>query len=435
MSVSFAIVGSGPSGMYAADALIKKFSGCNIDVFDKIPMPFGLIRYGVAPDHFKTKNTARQFLRTLELNQVRYLGNVEIGRDISVSELDANYDAVIFAIGAYNDRRLGIPGEELEGVYGACEFVGWYNAHPDFRDINPMLDGRNAAVIGIGNVALDVCRVLAKTRSEMKGSDISTPALDIIQNMPIEAVHMFGRRGPIEAGFTPKELAEVRNLERCSAIVASNQLPDNVEGDFEGREKGIKEKNLAILHELSKQGEPEKPITMHFQFYASPIEIMGAERVEGIKLERTQVKNGQAISTGETFDVPCCSIITAIGYETSPPEGLPLNGVTISNNDGWIRDNLYVVGWAKRGPSGTIPTNGPDSRSVIDVLAAKLNKNKSSAPKSGSNAIDTLLSTRGVRVVSINDVEKIKNAETANAPSGHPWEKFTSIKEMLAVLD
>jgi ferredoxin--NADP+ reductase len=311
--------------MYAADALLKKFPSCKIDVLDKIPMPFGLIRYGVAPDHFKTKNTSRQFLRTLELDQVRYLGNVEIGRDISVSELKENYNAVIFAIGAYNDRKLGIPGENLPGVYGACAFVGWYNAHPDFSNISPMLDGANVAVIGIGNVALDVCRVLSKSRSEMKGSDISSPALDIIQDMPIKEIHMFGRRGPVEAGFTPKELGEVRNLGRCSAIVAADQLPDFVEGTFEGREKGIKEKNLLILRELAKQDASQKSIKMHFQFFASPIKILGTERVEGIRLERTEVSNGKATSTGETFDVPCCSVITAIGYQTKPPEGLPLD--------------------------------------------------------------------------------------------------------------
>ena len=435
MGLSFAIVGSGPSGMYAADALIKNFPNSKIDVFDKIPMPFGLIRYGVAPDHFKTKNTARQFLRTLELKQVRYLGNIEIGRDISVNELEEHYDAVIFAIGAYNDRKLGIPGEELPGVYGACEFVGWYNAHPDFSKINPMLDGSNVAVVGIGNVALDICRVLSKTRAEMKGSDISSPALDIIQNMPIEGVHMFGRRGPIEAGFTPKELGEVRNLERCSAVVNAGQLPNVVEGDFEGREKGIKDKNLSILQELSNQNKTRKPVKMHFQFYASPIEILGGERVEGIRLERTEVSNGKALSTGEIFDVPCCSVITAIGYQTNPPVGLPLEGATIDNYDGWIRDNLYVVGWAKRGSSGTIPTNGSDSRAVIDMLTDRLNKDGIKAPKLGGEAIDKILTTRNARVVSISDVEKIKNAEIANGAIDRPWEKFTSIKEMLAVLN
>jgi NADPH-dependent glutamate synthase beta subunit-like oxidoreductase len=435
MSASFAIVGSGPSGMYAADALLKNFPDCNVDVFDKIPMPFGLIRYGVAPDHFKTKNTARQFLRTLELDQVRYLGNVEIGRDLPPEELKDNYDAVIYAVGAYNDRQLGIPGENLPGVYGACAFVGWYNAHPDYRDINPMLDGGNAAVIGIGNVALDVCRVLAKTRAEMRGSDIAAPALDIIQNMPIEEVHMFGRRGPVEAGFTPKELGEVRDLERCAAIVDSAQIPDEVEGDFEGREKGIKEKNLSILRELAAQDKPEKSVKMHFQFYASPVEILGTDRVEGIRLERTEVVDGRAVATGETFDVPCCSVITAIGYQASPPEGLPLNGAVIDNVYGRVRDNIYVVGWAKRGSSGTIPTNGPDSRSVIDLLTEDLNKEGVSLGKPGGNAIDNLLASRNVRVVSVEDVEKIRDAETANAVDGHPWEKFTSVEDMLAALD
>ena len=435
MSVSFAIVGSGPSGMYAADALLKKFPSCNIDIFDKIPMPFGLIRYGVAPDHFKTKNTSRQFLRTLELDQVRYLGNVEIGRDISVAELQENYNAVIFAIGAYNDRELGIPGENLPGVYGACAFVGWYNAHPDFSNINPMLDGTNVAVIGIGNVALDVCRVLSKSRSEMNGSDISSPALDVIQDMPIKEIHMFGRRGPVEAGFTPKELGEVRNLNRCSAIVAADQIPDCIEENFEGREKGIKEKNLLILRELANQDTSQKSIKMHFQFYASPVKILGTERVEGIRLERTEVSNGKATLTGETFDVPCCSIITAIGYQTKPPEGLPSNGVTIKNTHGWVRDNLYVVGWAKRGSSGTIPTNGPDSRNVIDLLTNNLIKSGTNNLKPGGDATDKLLAMRNIRVVSATDAERIKDAEIENADDNHPWEKFTNIKEMLAVLD
>ncbi len=435
MSASFAIVGSGPSGMYAADALLKNFPDCKVDVFDKIPMPFGLIRYGVAPDHFKTKNTARQYARTLELDQVRYLGNVEIGRDLSAAELEENYDAVVYAIGAYNDRQLGIPGEDLPGVYGACAFVGWYNGHPDYRDINPMLDGANVAVIGIGNVALDVCRVLAKTRAEMRDSDISDYALDAIQAMPIEEVHMFGRRGPIEAGFTPKELKEVSDLERCAAIVDADQIPNEVIGDFEGREKGIKEKNLTVLRDLAAQNKPEKPVKMNFQFYASPLEILGTDRVEGIRLERTEVVDGKAVATGETFEVPCCAVVTAIGYYANPPEGLPLNGATIDNVYGRVRDNNYVVGWAKRGSSGTIPTNGPDSRSVVDLMTADLKKTGVELGKPGGNAIDKLLSARNIRVVSFEDVAKISAAETANAVDGHPWEKFARIDDMLAVLD
>ena len=197
MGACYAIVGSGPSGMYAADALLKVQPDCQIDVFDKLPSPFGLIRAGVAPDHYKTKNTARQFTRTLELDQVRYLGNVEIGRDLSVQELLDNYDAVVLAIGAYNDRQLGIPGEDLPGVYGACAFVGWYNGHPDFRDLDPLLDGGAVAVIGIGNVALDVCRVLGKTPAEMNGSDVAEHALAAIQKAPLTDLYQFGRRAGI----------------------------------------------------------------------------------------------------------------------------------------------------------------------------------------------------------------------------------------------
>jgi len=435
MSASFAIVGSGPSGMYAADALLKNYPDCNIDIFDKIPMPFGLIRYGVAPDHFKTKNTARQFSRTLDLDHVRYLGNVEIGRDLSVEELKDSYDAVLYAIGAYNDRQLGIPGEDLPGVYGACAFVGWYNAHPDYRDIDPLLDGSNVAVIGIGNVAVDVCRVLVKTRAEMQDTDIAAHALEAIEKMPIEEVHMFGRRGPVEAGFTPKELGEVRDLERCAAIVDPNQIPAEVTGEFEGREKGVKEKNLATLRELAAQDKPEKPVKMHFQFYASPLEILGTDRVEGIRLERTEVVDGKAVATGETFDVPCCAVVTAIGYYADPPEGLPLSGATIDNVYGRVRDNIYVVGWAKRGSSGTIPTNGPDSRSVVELLTEDVKNGTIELGKPGGSAIDTLLSSRNIRVVTRDDVNTIRATEVANAVDGHPWEKFTRIDDMLATLD
>jgi len=435
MSASFAIVGSGPSGMYAADALLKNFPDCQIDVFDKLPMPFGLIRYGVAPDHFKTKNTARQFSRTLDLDQVRYLGNVEIGRDLSVDELKDNYDAVLYATGMYNDRLLGIPGEGLPGVYGACAFVGWYNAHPDYRDIDPMLDGGNVAVIGIGNVALDVCRVLVKTRAEMQDTDIAAHALEAIEKMPIEEVHMFGRRGPVEAGFTPKELGEIFDLERCAVIVNPDQIPGEVTGDFEGREKGVKEKNLATLRELAAQDKPEKPVRLQFQFYASPVEILGSGRVEGIRLERTEVIDGKAVATGKTFDVPCCSVITAIGYYADPPEGLPLSGATIENVYGRVRDNIYVVGWAKRGSTGTIPTNGPDSRSVVELLIEDISAGAIELGKPGSTAINTLLSSRNIRVVSREDVNTIRAAEVANAVDGHPWEKFTRIDDMLAALD
>ncbi len=431
MSALFAIVGSGPSGMYTADALIKHFPDCRVDVFDKCAMPFGLIRFGVAPDHFRTKNTARRYARTLELDNVRFLGNVSIGRDLSMKELEDNYDAVVMAIGAYNDRKLGIPGEDLPGVYGACAFVGWYNGHFDYRDLDPLLDGEGMAVIGIGNVALDVARVIAKTREEMRNTDICAHALDLIQNMPVKDIHIFGRRGAVEAGFTTKELVEILDLERCAVKVDGGQIPDEVSGGFDGRKKSRKEKNLEVLRQLAAQEKPEKPVKMHVHFYASPKEILGADRVEAILMERTAVVDGRAVSTGETFEVPCCSVVTAIGYFTDPPKTLPLDGATIDNVYGRVREGVYVVGWAKRGSSGTIPTNGPDSRSVVDLLIADVDR----VVKPGGEVIDSLLSERNIRVIDFEDAKKIRTAEIERATDGHPQEKFTRLSEVLTVLD
>ena len=431
MSAKFAIVGSGPAGMYAADSLIKSVPDCRVDVFEKYPPPYGLIRYGVAPDHYKTRNTSRQFARTFEEKTVEYYGNVEIGKDISLDELKENYDAVVLAMGAYNDRKLGIPGEDLDGVYGACEFVGWYNGHPDYRDLDPLLDKDGVSVIGIGNVALDVCRVLAKTRAEHGGSDICYHAMKAIEASPLKSLHMFGRRGSVEAGFTPKELGEIRDLERCATIVDPTQLPDEVTGEFEGREKGIKDKNLALLKELALQEKPEKPVKMNLTFYASPREILGTDRVEGIRLEKTQVVDGRAVATGETFDVPCGTVVTAIGYHTLPPEGVPLDGGIVANENGRVETGVYVVGWAKRGPSGTIPTNGPDSRDVVELIVEDLN----SSGKAGGEAVDAILAERNVRRVNYGDWGKISDEEYARANATQPRERFTRVDEMLAILD
>ncbi|NQV56806.1 MAG: ferredoxin-NADP reductase, partial [Rhodospirillales bacterium] len=304
-----------------------------------------------------------------------------------------------------------------------------YNGHPDYRDLNPMLDGTSVAVIGIGNVALDICRVLAKTTTEMRDSDICDHALVAIQAASLSNLHMFGRRGPVEAGFTPKELGEVRELERCAVIVDGGQIPDRVDGDFDGREKGIKEKNLTLLRELAAQDKPEKPIKMNIQFYAAPEEILGTDRAEGLRLQRTEVVDGRAQGTGEFFDVPCCSVVTAIGYQALPPAGVPVDGITVANEAGFVEDNLYVVGWAKRGPSGTIPTNGPDSRDVVDLLVGKLD----GADKPGGDAIDKLLSERGVEVVDYNGYKLITAAEVTRATGGRPQEKFARIEEMLAI--
>jgi ferredoxin--NADP+ reductase len=416
--------------MYSADALLKGIPGCKVDVYDRLPTPFGLIRFGVAPDHFQTKNTSRQFARTFELPDVRFFGNVEIGRDISLRELRDNYDAVILAIGAYNDRALGIAGEQLPGVYGACAFVGWYNGHPDYRDLDPIL-GESVCVVGVGNVALDVCRVLAKTEAELVDSDITAHALSAIQEAPLKRLFMYGRRGPIEAGFTPKELGEIRDLERAVAKIDAHQLPATVEGDFEGREKGVKEKNLAIFKEIATRTPPQKPIELKIEFYAAPKEILGTTKVEGIRMERTKVVDGRAVATGETWDVPCSAVVKAIGYFAKAPDGLAEKGGVIANQDGKVADDLWCVGWSKRGPSGTIPTNGPEARDVMQRLIAGFQEKG----RKGGEAIAKLLAERKVRVVDFSSYKKISAAEIARAVSGRPQEKFTRLSEMLALLD
>lgn len=434
MTATVAVVGSGPAGMYAVDALLKDLEGVQVDVFDELPAPFGLIRYGVAPDHYPTRNTARQFMRTMEADGVRYLGNVKIGRDLSYDELKTNYDIVVFAIGAYNDRKLGIPGEDLPGVYGACAFVGWYNGHPTFRDLDPLLDKPGVAVVGIGNVALDVTRMLAKTPAERATSDVCAHAEEAIVAAPLERVYMFGRRGPNEAGFTPKELGEMRELERCAVRIDAAQIPDAAPDNLDGREKGVKEKNLGLLRTIAEQDKPDQPIQMDMTFYASPVEVLGTDRVEGLRVERTKLEGGRAVGTGETFDIEVGAVVTAIGYHSLAPDGVPMDGGTVANTDGRVEPGVYSVGWCKRGPSGTIPTNGPDSRGVVELMIADFATGNSGGGKPGGGAIDALLKERGARPVSWPEWQKVADQEIARAEGERPRERFTRIEEMLEAI-
>jgi len=431
--MSCAIVGAGPSGLYAADALTRKVQGARIDVIDRLPTPFGLVRGGVAPDHQGTKAISRQFSRTLGKDGVRFLGNVAVGDAVSFEELKRLYDAVIIASGAEVDRRLGIPGEDLDGVYGSGAFVGWYNGHPDHRDLAPLLDRPGVVVIGNGNVAVDVVRVLAKTPDEMAASDICTYAADAINAAPITELTMAGRRGPVEASFTPAELAELGRLERCRPVVDPAALPADV-GDVADSDRAYKEKNLETLHEFAAAADDgTKPLTLTLLFHAAPVAILGDGRAEAVRFEKTLIENGRTIGTGETFEVACGTVVSAIGYVMSPMDRVPMDdgrGIT-ANADGRIEPGVYAVGWAKRGPSGTIPTNRADSIAVVDFIAADV----SPAGKPGGDGLDALLAERGVQVVDLDGWNRIDTAETARAEGEHPREKFTSIAEMLAVLD
>jgi ferredoxin--NADP+ reductase len=436
MTRSVAIVGSGPSGFYTAEALLKACDDVEIDIIERLPTPYGLIRGGVAPDHAKTKNVARAYERTARDPRVRYFGNVEVGRDVSVSELRERYDAVVLATGASVDRKLGIPGDDKKGVIGVAAFVGWYNGHPDFRDLDPDLDTEAAAVIGIGNVAVDVARVLTKTPEEMAETDLTDYAAEAIHAAPIRDVHMFGRRGPLQAQFSNVELRELGFLDNAYPVLDPAQLPDAVPDEVAGkrspRDLRLIERNLETLREFSQVKPRGREKRIHFRFFANPVEILGGDRVEGIRLEKTVCDaDEKCVGTGEFFEVECGLVIPAIGYYSEPIDGVPFERGRSVNEDGRIEPGLYSVGWVKRGPSGVIGTNKPDGDAAAEQICADC----PNGAKPGRDALLELLRDRGARPLSFDDWKRIEAAEVAAAPAGAPRRKIPTIAEMLAVLD
>lgn len=432
MPISVAIVGSGPAGFYVADALLKAGRDTEIDILERLPAPFGLIGYGIAPDHQTTKNIARTFGQTLAGKHVRYFGNVEVGRDIGLAELRELYDAVILAVGAPRDRALPIPGIDKQGVIGATAFVGWYNGHPDFQALNPDLDVSSVAVIGNGNVAIDVARVLVKTPAEMVASDLPGYAARAIHGSPLRDVRMFGRRGPVQANFTNVELREMGNLEACVPIVDPAQIPQAVPDGMADRDRRLKEKNLATLRDFIGRDPASRAKRVHFQFFAAPQEVLGNGRVRGLRLERTRLEEGRAVGTGALFDVCCGLVVYAIGNAASPLDGAPFDAdrAIIANVDGRVGDGLYAVGWAMRDPVGVISTNRRDAVMVAKDIAADI----SAGDKPGRPALEQLLAARGVRRIDFAEWGKIGAAEIANATPGAPRRKFLSRQDMLDVL-
>ena len=432
MTVSVAIVGSGPAGFYTAQALLDRGDGYAIDIIDLQPAPFGLIRFGVAPDHQTTKNVMRKFHKTALRDQVRFFGNVEVGRDVSVDELREAYDAVVLAIGASDERALAIPGGDLAGVYPSVAFAGWYNAQPEYRDLAPLLDHQAIAVIGNGNVAIDVARVLVKNEHEMASSDLPRHVAEAIRSSPLTDVYVFGRRGPNQAKFTNVELREMGELEACVSLVDEAQLPAEASGQ-DDRDLRLKKKNLATLRGFAGCGPEDKPKRVHFQFYAMPVEVLGETRVEGLRLERTKLVEDRAQGTGETFDIACGAVVAAIGYLARAIEGAPFDDgrAVVPNTDGRVDDGLYAVGWIMRGPSGVISTNKKDGQ----MVAAHIEADLAGGGKPGRSGLEGLLRDRGVRAVSYADWQVIEAAEIAAATPPSPRLKFTTTDEMLAVLD
>jgi len=436
MPVSVAVVGSGPAAFYTTAALIDSGEDVLIDIIERLPTPYGLIRDGVAPDHQTTKSITKKFEKTALQEQVRYFGNVEVGRDVQLTELREVYDAVVLCVGAPGDSTLPIPGNDKIGVIGAATFVRWYNGHPDFRNLNPDLNISSAAVIGVGNVAIDISRLLCLSVEELSTTDLPDYAETAIRQSQLSNVHMIGRRGPTDAKFTNVELRELGEMAECAPQVRSEQLPDGIEGDYPGRDKRLNERNLETLRQYSERSAEDKPKRILFEFFASPAEILGDDRVKGIRMERTQVEDGRAIGTGDYFDIPCGLVISAIGYRGAPIAGAPFDdkrGI-IPNKDGRVEDGLYVAGWIKRGPSGVISTNRPDGVAIAAYIHNDFG-GETRESKPGRKALQTMLRDRNVRAVSFDDWKKIEAAEFANAEEGRPRKKFVSIETMLDVLD
>ncbi len=428
-----AIIGSGPAGYYTAEAALKKFGDdVRIDVIDRLPVPFGLIRFGVAPDHQSIKAVSARYEKVALSDNVRFVGNVSVGTDVSIDELGGLYDAVVLATGAPNDRQLDIPGGDLAGVIGSAAFVGWYNGHPDFADLDPPLDGKHVVVIGNGNVALDVARILSKTRAEFAASDIVGHALDALEAAMTEEVTILGRRGPHQIAMTPKELGELGHLERATPRVDATDLPDL--GDDALLEPGMR-KSVTHLREFAAIPESfhaDKPISLNFDFFAAPVAIEGEGRVERIIIERTMLdEQMRSVGTGETYTLDCSMVISCIGYQTPPIEGVPYEHGRgrFASDEGRILPGLYCVGWARRGPSGTIGTNRPDGYAIADLIAEDMGEGNG---KTGRAGLDRILEARGCHVVKYSDWKKIEEAETARARTGSPREKFVRIQDMIA---
>ncbi len=435
MPISVAIVGSGPAGFYTAEALASSGDDVSVDFIERLPTPYGLIRGGVAPDHETTKNVQRKYEKTAQRPQVRFYGNVELGRDVSLDELRGMYDAVVLAVGAPRDRALGIPGEDKKGVFGSADYVGWYNSHPDFRDLNPDLNVQAAVIVGVGNVAIDVARLLSRSAEELAATDLADYAEKAIIASPVKDIWILGRRGPIEAKFTNVELREMGKLAESVPLVKAEQLPDSV-GDLPDREKRLKERNLETLREFVARKPDEKPKRVHFEFYAAPVEILGGDRVEGLRVERTRVDGGRAVGTGETFDIPCGLVVAAIGYRSNGVPGAPFDdrqGI-VPNDDGRVADGLYAVGWIKRGPTGVISSNRPDGVTVAQHIHDDF-AGGAKGSKPGRPALEKLLAERKARIVGFADWKKLEAAEIAAGGGKRPRKKFDAVADMLACLD
>jgi len=442
-----AVVGSGPSGFYATEALFNGEPQVLVDMYDRLPAPFGLVRYGVAPDHGKIKNVTKVYEKTASNPSFAFFGNVDVGVDVSLSELRKYYDAVIFASGAQTDRHLGIQGEDLPGSHPATEFVAWYNGHPDYTDYQFDLSHEAAVVIGVGNVAVDVARILAKSVDELKDTDIADHALDALAASKIKDVHLIGRRGPAQAKFTAQELKELGELGACDLVIEDSALELNPESQAElddPKNKGAV-KIYKLLTEFAQRASGAKDKRLFLHFLESPIEMVGDGRLNQVVLERNKLVgepgSQKSTGTGETERLDCGVLFRSVGYRGTPIPEVPFRddwGI-IPNEDGRVTDGgkpvegLYTAGWIKRGPSGIIGTNKPCSIATVANLVADL-PTLSPCPNPDRESVRECLAQKGIKVVDYDAWKKIDTAEIERgATKGKPRDKFVTVDDMLAV--
>ncbi|GII89829.1 FAD-dependent oxidoreductase [Sinosporangium siamense] len=416
MPLSVAIVGSGPAGLYTAEALIKQSrEPVEVDVLERLPTPYGLVRYGVAPDHTSIKSIAEYLRRVLELPNVRFLGGVELGRHVSTADLLACYDAVVYTTGAMVDRHMGIPGEDLPGSIAATDFVNWYCGHPDMPASAFTLDSPEVAVIGVGNVAVDVVRILAKTAEELRDTDVPDEVLSRLAISQVKAIHMIGRRGPEHAKFTLKELRELGELANADVCVRPDEAAT---GDVSGLSRQIRG-NVDVLRSWAARVPEGRPRRLDVRFWMRPVEILGTSRVEGLKLERTILSDGRVVGTGQFATIPVGMVLRSVGYQSVPLPDVPFSEATktVPHEAGRVRQREYVAGWLKRGPTGVIGTNKSDAAETVRTLLADFDGLSRLREEPSQHPVDTLLAARNVTPVTYDDWLAIETAEASLARS------------------
>ncbi len=442
-----AVVGSGPAAFYAAGHLLaSEDPPAEVDMIERLPTPWGLVRLGVAPDHPNLKTVSRAFEKIAERPGFRFLGNVEVGKVVEHAELMRVYDAVVYAVGSQTDRRLGIPGEDLPGSWAATELVAWYNGHPDYQHLSFDLSDERAVVVGNGNVALDVARMLALTREELAPTDATDPSIEAILGSGIREILVLGRRGPVQAAWTPTELHEMGELAGADVVVDPPELELDPASERElAAASNIVQRNVAILREFATRTAPGKPRTVRLRFRVSPVAILGEDRVEAVGIVRNRLEADakgwvRAVPTDEREVIPCGIVFRSVGYHGVPLSGVPFDeaGGTMPNERGRVLDGsgdpipgLYCAGWIKRGPTGVIGTNKKDATETVDLLLEDARTGVLPARSDGN--LEALLAERGVEFVTYAGWEAIDAVEKAGgAEQGRPRVKLCSWDELLA---